>query len=68
MWILISWLLPIMATALIVFGIVFFCSGKGLESEMFISIAIIYVIWAIIVTCRSVFWVYKKISEMSHHE
>lgn len=67
-WIVISWLLPIMLTAIMVFGIVFFCLKAGLESEMFTSLAIIYVVWAIIITCRSVLWVSKKISEISNDD
>ena len=67
-WIVISWLLPIMVTAIMVFGIVFFCLKAGLESELFTSLAIIYVVWAIIITCRSMFWVSKKISEINIHD
>lgn len=67
-WIVIYWLLPIMVTAVMVFGIVFFCLKMGLESEMFTSLAIIYVVWAIIITCRSMLWVYKKIGEISIHD
>lgn len=66
-WIVISWLLPIMVTAIMVFGIVFFCLKAGLESEMFTSLTIIYAVWAIIITCRSMHWVTKKISEISIH-
>ena len=67
-WIVISWLLPIMVTAIMVFGIAFFCLKAGLESEMFPSLAIIYVAWAIIITCRSMFWVSKKMSEINIHD
>lgn len=67
-WIVISWLLPIMVTVVMVFGIVFFCLKMELESGIFTSLAIIYVAWAIIITCRSMHWVYKKIGEMSDHD
>jgi hypothetical protein len=66
--IVISWLLPIMVTVVMTFGIVFFCLKAGLESEMFTSLAIIYVVWAIIIICRSLLWVYKKIGEISNHD
>lgn len=67
-WIVISWLLPIMVTAIMVFGIIFFCLKAGLESEMFPSLAIICVVWAVIIIYRSMFWVSKKISEINNHD
>ena len=48
-WRAISWLLPIMVTFVLVFGIVFFCLEMELEFGIFISLAIIYVVWAIII-------------------
>lgn len=54
-----------MVTVVLVFGIVFFGLEMELESGIFTSLAILYVIWAIIVTCRCIFWVYKKIGQMS---
>lgn len=57
-----------MVTVVMTFGIVFFCLKVGLESEMFTSLAIIYVVWVIIITCRSLLWVYKKIGEISNHD
>ena len=62
-WRAISWLLPIMVTFVLVFGIVFFCLEMELEFGIFISLAIIYVVWAIIIACRIILWVYKKIGE-----
>ena len=67
-WIVISWLLPIMVTAIMVFGIVFFCLEAGLESEMFTSLTMIYVAWGSIITGRSMLWTYKKISEIRNHD
>lgn len=66
--IVISWLLPIMVTVVMVFGIVFFCLERELESGIFTSLAIIYVVWAIIITCRIMLWVHKKIGKMSEKE
>lgn len=67
-WIVISWLLPIMVTAIMGFGIVLFCLKAGLESEMYTSLAIIYIVWAIIITFRSMLWISKKISEKNIHD
>ncbi len=67
-WIVISWLLPIMVTVIMVFGIVFFCLKVGLESEMFTSLAIIFIVWAIIITFRSMFWISKKMNEKNIHD
>lgn len=50
------------------FGIVFFCLKNGLEDEIFNVVSMIYVVWAIIITIRSMTWASKKIKEISELE
>ena len=67
-WIVISWVLPISVTVVMTFGMVFFCLKNGLEDEIFNVVSMIYVVWAIIITIRSMTWASKKIKEISELE
>lgn len=67
-WIVITWVLPIIVTTVMTFGIVFFCLKNGLEDEIFNVVSMIYVVWAIIISIRSMTWVSKKIKEISELE
>lgn len=67
-WIVISWVLPIMVTVVVTFGIVFFCLKNGLEDEIVNVVSVIYVVWAIIIVIRSVTWASKKMKEISKAE
>lgn len=63
-WIVISWVLPISVTVVMTFGIVFFCLKNGLEDEIFNVVSMIYVVWAIIITIRSMTWASKKLKKL----
>lgn len=67
-WIVISWVLPIMVTVVVTFGIVFFCLKNGLEDEIANVVSVIYVVWAIIIVIRSITWASKKMKEISKAE
>ena len=67
-WIVISWLLPMIVTVVMTFGIVFFCLKNGLEDEIFNVVSMMYVVWAIIIAIRSMTWASKKIKEISKLE
>lgn len=62
-WIVISWVLPISVTVAMTFGIVFFCLKNGLEDEIFNTVSMIYVVWAIIISIRSMTWISKKLKK-----
>jgi hypothetical protein len=63
-WIVVSWIIPITVTLIATFGIVYWDLKMGMESEIFTSLCIIYMVWAIIIACRSILYAAKKIVQI----